>query len=556
MKKKTNWLFRSLWLLAVLVQVKSVFADFGPDQTYALATSYRHLMGDGLFAQMWEPHQTSSFLADFGLWLYTLLHPSSFDGCAIFLQVYGVLLYSGVTLLLYRFLQRIVTYEMAQFMSLFFFVQRAKLMVFPEFSNMHILFSALILISLGYYYLENKRIYLVGASLAMCLLVLSYPSCVLTFFGASAMILCYSKKRVKDWGLFTGICAVFGLLYIAYFSAKLGVTAFIENLKLIFLSDVSHTGTEFMPAVFFRGCMFYLIWFAVVYLLAYFLSVVTKKGIHVLAVIVFMLSDLLIMPFSLRYGIDWTTVYYGNNAFLMLVGSMNCKKLSVEERTVWNTGMILSVSSCFAVLVLTNQEFISVFNYMILGTMVSFLPVSKVVRGEKKSFSNNYFALLILWMALHRLMAVYGYINVNGSNTVFGVENYIRVGPAKGIVTSLSEVNEARISLEEWQQNVTSKDTVFMVEYSWYDPIVYFYTPANIGAYSMIDTPTYDESLAVYWGKYPEKIPNVIAVKKGLDIEDLPPEGWFTEYLASNYSCVYSGYYWNFYRLVKNTNEK
>lgn len=66
-KKTLNRMILLLWIGVVLVNIKSVLADFGPDQTYAIATSYRHVMGDSMFAEMWEPHQTSTFIADLGL---------------------------------------------------------------------------------------------------------------------------------------------------------------------------------------------------------------------------------------------------------------------------------------------------------------------------------------------------------------------------------------------------------------------------------------------------------------------------------------------------------
>ena len=54
-----------LWVAVILASIKSIFTDTGFDNAYTVAMSYRHLKGDGMFEQMWEPHQTSIFFTDF-----------------------------------------------------------------------------------------------------------------------------------------------------------------------------------------------------------------------------------------------------------------------------------------------------------------------------------------------------------------------------------------------------------------------------------------------------------------------------------------------------------
>ena len=54
-----------LWLGAILASAKSILTDTGFDNAYTVAMSFRHLRGDGMFEQMWEPHQTSIFLRIF-----------------------------------------------------------------------------------------------------------------------------------------------------------------------------------------------------------------------------------------------------------------------------------------------------------------------------------------------------------------------------------------------------------------------------------------------------------------------------------------------------------
>lgn len=92
---KNNLKIKFFWILAVLANIKSAFSDFGTDQAYAVATSFRHISGDRLFQEMCEPHQTSSFITDLLMLLYRCFVPSM-EGIALYLQVCGVLLYAIV----------------------------------------------------------------------------------------------------------------------------------------------------------------------------------------------------------------------------------------------------------------------------------------------------------------------------------------------------------------------------------------------------------------------------------------------------------------------------
>lgn len=49
----------------LLVNLKKMFVDFHIDVEYAVTMSYRLAMGDHMFSQMREPHQTSAFLLAF-----------------------------------------------------------------------------------------------------------------------------------------------------------------------------------------------------------------------------------------------------------------------------------------------------------------------------------------------------------------------------------------------------------------------------------------------------------------------------------------------------------
>lgn len=204
--KKILW----LWAAAVMVNIKSIFSDFGTDQAYAVAMSFRHIMGDRLFQEMCEPHQTSAFLSNFLLAVYKKFVPN-LDGAALCLQVCGVLLYALVTWVLYRELIHFTGRRLAHYLCIIFFVFRAKQSVFPEFSNMQICFSVLLfLFLLKFFRNQEKRSNLVIAAIFLCLEILSYPACIIVFLGVLALLYALSKRKWQNIALFSGICAICG----------------------------------------------------------------------------------------------------------------------------------------------------------------------------------------------------------------------------------------------------------------------------------------------------------------------------------------------------------
>ncbi|MBQ1849707.1 MAG: hypothetical protein II139_05000, partial [Lachnospiraceae bacterium] len=66
----------TMWILTMFVSVQSIFTDFGIDNAYQVAMSYRHLNGDRMLAQMWEPHQFSILFNDILMAIYRLFVPS------------------------------------------------------------------------------------------------------------------------------------------------------------------------------------------------------------------------------------------------------------------------------------------------------------------------------------------------------------------------------------------------------------------------------------------------------------------------------------------------
>ncbi len=208
--KKEKPILIALWVMAILVNIKSIFADYDIDNSYALAMTARHLSGDSMFAKMLEPHQTSVFLADLFAFPYLKI-TGGYTGIILWLHLCGVLAYALLTVCFFRFLKKRVDVRLAHLICIFFFTVRPKQVVFPEFSNMMIAFSLCLFMALTEYLEHQEKTgLLVLSALFTCLETLSYPTCVITYLAVVYLLARSSRRKIRDILIFTVTCVLCG----------------------------------------------------------------------------------------------------------------------------------------------------------------------------------------------------------------------------------------------------------------------------------------------------------------------------------------------------------
>lgn len=230
-----------LVLGSILVNIKKIFTDFNVDCEYAIAMSYRLAMGDHMFSQMREPHQTSAFLLAFfiKIWMQAV---GSTTGIVLYLNVVSVIMKSFVTVFFYQTLKRYCDRKIAFFAAIFFAVLEAKSYILLDFSNM-LIYSSTLLFCFLLRYLQNQenRKWLLLSALSLCLAVLSYPSYVIALPSVIGLLLCMSQHGIKDSLIFSTVCGVSGTCYIGYFMIRLGWPEFLDYVSIIISGDLTHS---------------------------------------------------------------------------------------------------------------------------------------------------------------------------------------------------------------------------------------------------------------------------------------------------------------------------
>lgn len=564
--KKCKWILILLAFFAVLVNIKSIFTDYNYDSGYAVALAYRMVQGDAMFAEMWEPHQTSAFLCAGLIKLY-LMVTDSVTGVVLYLQVAGVIIKALVTVLCYQATKRLVRKDILSVMCLFFFAVTPKGIPMPEFSNMQIWFSVgLFCCLVRFLQAQEKKGWLVAAGIFLCLEILAYPSCLLVYAGVIVLLLGYGKDKWKDILLFSGVCLGIGAVYCGYFVVRLGAKEFLESIGHIIVGDGSHDETLWEKCLAYlqeAGEMF--IWLAglglaaglVVLVVSVIMRVASKgaKRINLkrLWTIVFFLLFLLFDLFQalsvdMTYDERWP-IYVP----ILILAILLLKKCNAGEKRIAVTGLLLSFLGFVATLLLTNLTISSSLNYLILAVMVSFLPIMKWLGlntvNVKKSCLTYGVVLLFCAITIFRT----GYITKCMSTekiTILDMDGKVKEGPAKGLVSEYFGPHMLNTTLTEWEEYIKPGDRVLVVSAGLYDPIVYLFEDVEICMTSTICTPTYGANLSEYWKQNPEKYPNVVIVDCWFGELRVEQNDWIMQWLkhafgAQNYV---DGNYWRYYR--------
>lgn len=555
MEKHKKMCMSLLWAAVLLASIKSIFTDTGFDNAYTVAMSFRHLRGDGMFEQMWEPHQTSVFFTDFFMWIYHLFVPS-YTGVMIYLQIVGTLFFMIIGILLYKLLKNITGSDIAQLAAVFFIMFRAKQTPFPEFSNLQIAFSTLLFLCLVSFIREQqKKRYLCFAAIFLCLEILSYPSCLLAYFPAVLILFWKTEARWKNIGLFTSICALFGGIYAGYFVCKAGLQSFLRNLTNIFYSD-SHSGGAFVSLWnYFFGIITAIFWVILcsffAWLLLWVIRKLSHKSVDFFAVygFVLFLSEFVFLFLQKKTGLDWTCTFYIMPALLMFLSCFSYKNMDEQEKTIWLTGNLFAICSFLSTWLLTDLGLITMIPYMVLGGVVSLAAL----RHRKKQIWIFLFMVCAL-VTMHRGLVVWGYSNKGNVWMVQDVQTIVRSGPSAGVVCDYMTYYQITYDAEDHNQFVTPEDSLLLVGGWLIDSMEFLLTDADISNYSTIDTPVYNEKLLDYLEIYPEKKPTVVAVSCSYGTMMVPETSWIMQWVNENYETVGEGRYWRYYR-AKGTGE-
>lgn len=556
-----KYLIAALILGVIFLNIKKVFMDFSIDVEYAITMSYRLAMGDHMFSQMWEPHQTSAFLLAFfiKIWMSAL---GTTTGLVIYLNTVSLLVKSVVVLFFYKTLKRYCDCEIALFMALFLAAAQAKTYILLDFSNMQVYSSVLLLCCL-IRYLENARskVWLFLSALCLCLEVLSYPSCILVFFIVIALICGISKRRLKDCLLFSSVCGIMGIGYISYFGCRLGWSNFFSCIGEILTGDSSHSVSLTMK---FAGyglevCQ-HLLLYGILAAASLFITLLIKRLRKSKIADKKKLSPTYFISFFVLLGLFdlWSIISLGH-VFqwvefyppLIILGCCLLSQCNETERNIFWLGVSLSAGCMSAVLLLTNLTLGTAIAYLIPGVAVAFIPIGHGITGLFKERLIPFTAL----MSLILFRGFFLFLSMSlGPQHIFTLGGIVKSGPAIGILSDYMGAYIMTCDMREWPEHVKPGDCVLIVVNTEAGTLKYLYEDVTICIDSTICTPTYSEKLLRYWEQNPDKFPDVVVVDCWFGHLNVDENAWIMRWIYDEFGegSYEDGTYQRYYHRQKN----
>ena len=537
--------------------------NLGYDGEYQISMSYRLLQGDKMFLEMWEPHQTSVFLTAGLMWIYrSLFHTTT--GIVVYLQVCGILVRGGIAVCLYRVLRNDLDESVAFFMGLLYFMLSPKDYALPEFSNQQLWFATLMLCCLWAYLKKGKRSLLVLGALWLCLDVLAYPSCVILYLGAVAILALYSSRKWGDILILTGVCAG-GAILVGGLFLRIDPEVLMQCISGMLALEPTHTGSLLSKlSSYLKDFGEILLVIAAAGGAGLGLTIPTgkiwdvrgdarqpqKRWMWILCCAVVMLAGFLVNILSAERRNAYSIIFI----FLIGVGLWFRGSLSGRESQAYVCGSMIGGLEFLATLTLTDLPVKDSVVYGLLAIVFALIPIGKQVEEMGNLFiRKGIHAVAVGFLVLLAFRCVYIRTPLTGRGQICSVLSdlsVVRSGPALGLITNEEGACIQRDSYPEWEKLIHQGDKVWIVG-GVLGTMGYLYEDVEVAGPSTMSTPYYSEAILEYWRLNPGKIPDVVVAEsyQGELVWDLQRNQWLMDWLREVYcpEQVVEGKYWMYY---------
>jgi|GEM_PF-702950 hypothetical protein len=272
-QKNNRIILMILLLLSGAATVTKIAVGFDIDEAYAVTMPYRLLQGDRLFKDMWEVHQTSSFLPYLFIALFVKLTKGT-EGLVLFLRCAATGIHLFFSVLVYKTLRKEFESTTAGTAALLYYNFLPKWMMNFDFSMQQLWFMTASLLLLYEGTRRARKLWYFASGILLAAAVLAYPGMVLLYpaylwvirtaqredhqeapdrgniekmtqTGGMQKKNIFEKRIMGNCLSMTAGCAVMAVLFFAYVLSAVSVTELIKSIPMVF-SDGSHS---FSPGV-------------------------------------------------------------------------------------------------------------------------------------------------------------------------------------------------------------------------------------------------------------------------------------------------------------------
>ena len=539
-KKQKIWFV--LLLLALLAYiVKNILVGADVDEGYGVMIGYRLAKGDKLLLEMWEPHQTSALFTALLIRPFLWLAGGSVDFLNIYLRVVYFVIHGLVTWTLYRSLfacKPELGKKGAGALALVFFVCSPKSIFIPEYSNLHLWFLALLIMSFMCYFCSNSplkgKLWLLAvAGIWLTCDVLAYPSMVL-LLPFCLGVLFFQKKNFfwREVLCLITPCIISAVVFLTYVFSYMTWEQLLQVLPHV-LGDGSHQQSWLEKLLIYLesfGIMGVQLLGSGIVAAVLTLAIVkignrrkqkkceegaqtVETGMDVSSsfLIIFFLVHLAFMFytwFTHTYNASYTRLIY---IAVAITGIYCYQKTGKKEKTGFYLILASSVNYC-GVLLLSNWNPSLLAPYFIMGMLGGLLCWNGYFTEYGKGMQKGIITLLSICMVFSSCFG-YCFRIIGGElvpSTIFEIRGYNHDGFRKGILANYMTAYRYNSNQEIWGEAVPEGSTVMYVGMSQFS---YLHGDCRVAVPSTISTPTYNETLLAYWEMNPDRYPDVVILE-------------------------------------------
>lgn len=531
--------------LSVAGTYKSVFYGFDSDESYNITLAYRLLLGDHLFKEMWELHQTSAiFMAPF-IWIFKAI-TGSMEAVAVYLRGVGCLVQFIVSLFFYKELKEHIKDIWAFFLSIIIYNYSPKFIQVLEYSFLeYLLFICFVVFCLRYFR-TKKDINLVGIGVVLAGCVLSYPLAVVAvvpvYISLYFLINDFSdgkpskeNHRIKPVLIILLTDALLGIAFLIIILSKVSVGEMIENVGYI-MSDGSHSASiidRIKDLVYsawdnYKELIFVTLLTEIIRRLVIYLGAKEKikasEG-YLLSLEKIYLLVALFLPLMKVFHVmkNWGFIYLYSSFFILsLIGGFLYIKIAFRNKNKWGRVtyiIILALSLMFVMSHLGSNLDLHVNAGLLLPVLIVLMADSQVMCDTKDTNTlidsdislSKLDAYKVAFTVLLVLFVVFRLVCVRVAGTMdYTIFDSMPKAMAGALKYSHIPENQLDTYVQRYRclsENVQSGEG-FM--YIGSDKYLYNSLDVRIDIPSTISSPTFDEKIVIYFDKYPYKKPQVI----------------------------------------------
>lgn len=539
------WPCLILILLAVPFFVRAFYGFDWSDECYYLALPYRFALGDHLFVDSWDIHQTSAILVAPIMWLYHRI-VGNMDAILLFMRLLFVLFQLIISLIVYHMVHKLYENRTVGLLTAAVCLAFVPFSI-SDFSYNTISYLLIILTGMllaGLYFAETSAKMTVLSALAGIVYVcacLAYPYYVLVF-PSYMVLLCAVRPRVKTPDgdrktlrplvFFLAGCLFAGAVIVIYVLATVGFSGVRDNIFNLFY-DPEHPQfkvlaklTEFLKdyynQLFLAMLQFFLL--VVVYLCNHM-----KINIGINFIFEFLIR--FIMPFCILINIilvlaapktvPLTTKINQIQICagfwpLILYASRPSKRQAVMLLTMYIPANLMCVGVYFA-----SNNGMKGASYVLVLAVMSVCPIAyeyyypafqKLKEANKKRIALLIRAgLVAMTVCVIMLNGALRFYTVYRDKPVNQLTVQMTNGPAKGIYTTPASAADYNAIVQDIRASLPDEGRVMFPGLL---PFGYLCTNQRPAPHSLWRTPLSSTRLAEYFGLQPENRPVFIYMVK------------------------------------------